>query len=109
MSELEGELGEALAAWKAGDHDDSHDDSHADSHADDHSTDDHDQHVRGAEFVLLSYREAAEFLSVEVQLVRRLAREGAIPLVILGPRTHRLRLSDLQDFVLRGGVRADDF
>lgn len=60
------------------------------------------------EFIFLSIPEAAAFLRTSARTVRHLTASGAIPVVKLGPRTHRVTRASLIRFARSGGVRADD-
>lgn len=58
-----------------------------------------------AQLRLLNYAEVAELLGgVSTQKVRNLVKDGQLPIVVLGEKTHRVRLSDVKSFIARGGM-----
>lgn len=48
---------------------------------------------------LLKINDAAKYLSVHPQAVRKLIREGKLVARHLGPKSTRIAVTDLQDFV----------
>lgn len=48
---------------------------------------------------LLSYKEAARYLSISESYLRRLKQQGCIAYVIVGPRGVRFKLSSLNSWV----------
>jgi excisionase family DNA binding protein len=56
---------------------------------------------------LLTIRQAADYLGVHHRTVRKWIREGAIPVVILGEQTKRIRQSDLERRVTESVSKAE--
>lgn len=50
---------------------------------------------------LVSIKEAAERCSVQELFIRKAIRRGELKVMILGPKAHRIRLSDLNKWVNR--------
>jgi len=58
------------------------------------------------ELQLLTYAQVATILGyTDHQPVLRLVKSGALPRVVLSPRAHRVRYSDLKAFIEKGGQR----
>ena len=56
---------------------------------------------------LLTLQEVAEQLAISRQHLRGLIRSGAIPVVILGPRTRRIEQAALDDWIQSRRVESE--
>lgn len=59
---------------------------------------------------LLTYHEASEELGgpghpISIQTVRALVKSGRLPLIRLTSKIHRIRLSDIREYIRNGGDR----
>lgn len=63
------------------------------------------ERLRLDQTTLLTYEEAAERLRIDRQTLKKLTKSGAIPVVVISERLHRIRLGALNEFILAGGVR----
>lgn len=59
------------------------------------------------ELELLDYYQLAAMLGVHHKTAREIVKSGDIPLVRLGERVHRVRMSDVKRYLNRGGSRAN--
>lgn len=59
------------------------------------------------EINLIRYDELAVMLGISTKTARSIVASGRIPLVEMGPRTHRVTIASVKRFILAGGTRSD--
>lgn len=59
------------------------------------------------EITLMRYDELAVMLGVSTKTARKVVASGAIPLVLIGPRMHRVTVAAAKRFIRSGGTRSD--
>ena len=57
---------------------------------------------------LRTTKAAADYLGVTVNTVKNYARQGKLPVVKFSSRAYRFRLDDLEEFIAKSRVSADD-